>query len=87
MQEKRQRTEFWAVTISVVSVQNKWQLLREMAPLAAVAAAFAGFVVYNGGIVVGDRANHSPQLHLVQPLYLLLFTAAALPQIHFHPAR
>ena len=69
------------------AVQDKWWLLSEMGPLAAVPAAFAAFVVWNGGIVVGDRSNHAPKLHLVQPLYFLLFAAAALAQIHFHPAR
>ena len=68
-------------------MQNKWWLLSEMGPLATVPAAFAAFVVWNGGIVVGDRSNHAPKLHLVQPLYFLLFAAAALAQMHFHPAR
>ena len=37
-------------------------------------AGFAAFVVHNGGVVVGDRANHAPVAHGAQLLYL---TAAA----------
>lgn len=50
-------------------------------------AAFAAFVVFNGGVAVGDRANHAPAAHWAQPLYALLFTAAAFAPVHFHPSR
>ena len=50
-------------------------------------ASFAAFVVANGGVVVGDRANHAPAAHWVQPLYALLFTAAAFAPVHLHPRR
>jgi len=39
-----------------------------------VVVAFAAFVIYNGGIVVGDRSNHIAMLHFPQFLYFLLFT-------------
>ena len=68
-------------------LQNRRVLLGQLWPLLVVPAAFAAFVVVNGGIVVGDRANHTPKLHLAQPLYCLLFCAGFLPQIMFHPAR
>ncbi len=40
---------------------------------AAAVFAFASFVVWNGGIVVGDRANHAPVRHWVQPFYFYAF--------------
>ena len=60
-------------------------LLARLWALALVSICFAIFVVVNGGIVVGDRANHTPQLHLVQPLYFVLFTTGFLPQIFWQP--
>ena len=56
-------------------------------PLLTVPVLFAAFVVENRGIVVGDRSNHEPTLHLVQPLYFALFAALVLHQIHFVPSR
>ena len=50
-------------------------LLRHLLPLLLL-AAFALFVVVNGGVVVGDRSNHAPSLHGAQLLYLTVFAAA-----------
>ncbi|KAK9827784.1 hypothetical protein WJX74_001969 [Apatococcus lobatus] len=55
--------------------------------LAAVPIAFLGFMVYNGGIVVGDRTAHAPALHLAQPLYCLLFILGSLAPYHLNPSR
>ena len=68
-------------------LQNRWKLMARLWALALVPISFCVFVVYNQGIVVGDRANHSPQLHLVQPLYFCLFTISFLPQVFLHPSR
>lgn len=59
-------------------MQDRWRLARKLGPLATVPAAFAVFVWLNGGVVIGDRLMHAPVWHLVQPLYFLLFAAAAL---------
>ena len=67
--------------------QNKAILLAKLWTLGLVPFCFCLFAIYNKGIVVGDRANHSPQLHLVQPLYFMLFTVSFLPQIFLHPSR
>ncbi len=48
---------------------------------------FAAFVVWNGGIVLGDKAAHAPVKHLMQPLYFVFFTAIALGPFHFSPSR
>lgn len=48
-----------------------------LAPAAIVGAAFAAFVVRNGGaIVVGDAAAHAPVFHAAQLAYLLAAAGA-----------
>ncbi|KZW00614.1 glucosyltransferase [Exidia glandulosa HHB12029] len=50
-------------------------LLETIAPYAAVLGGFAAFVVWNGGIVLGDKSNHIPTLHVPQFYYFLGFSA------------
>ena len=45
-------------------------------PTLLLLAAFAAFLVVNGGVVVGDRTNHAPAFHLAQLLYLTVVVAA-----------
>lgn len=63
----------------------KAQLASDLWPLAAVVAAFAAFVVANGGIVVGDKAHHAAVRHLAQPLYFLLYCTACLAPAFWSP--
>ncbi|KAI0768618.1 glucosyltransferase [Trametes elegans] len=51
-------------------------LLRNFVPYALVLAAFAGFVIWNGGIVLGDKANHVPAFHVPQLYYFVGFATA-----------
>ncbi|KAG0027264.1 hypothetical protein BGZ82_009069 [Podila clonocystis] len=44
-------------------------------PYLGLLAGFVGFVRWNGGIVLGDRSNHVPVLHVVQLLYFVAFSA------------
>lgn len=74
----------WVLT---AAWQSKWQLLTDLWPVLLVPACFAAFVVWNGGIVLGDKAAHAPVQHLMQPLYFVLFTASALGPFHFSPFR
>ena len=67
--------------------QTKQRLLSDLWPVLLVPVCFAAFVVWNGGIVIGDKAAHAPVKHLMQPLYFALFTAAALGPFHFSPFR
>ncbi|DBA70178.1 TPA: hypothetical protein ACH3X2_012222 [Trebouxia sp. C0005] len=67
--------------------QMKWVLLADLWALILVPLIFAAFVVWNGGIVLGDKAAHTPVRHLMQPLYFVLFIAIALGPFHFSPAR
>ncbi|KAL3160676.1 hypothetical protein ABBQ32_010589 [Trebouxia sp. C0010 RCD-2024] len=69
------------------SWKARWQLLADLWPMLLVPACFAAFVVWNGGIVLGDKAAHTPVQHLMQPLYFVLFTVAALGPFHFSPFR
>ena len=73
--------------IHILCTQRKRELAARLWSLALVPAGFAAFVVANGGVVVGDRANHAPAAHWAQPLYTLLFTAAAFAPMHLHPRR
>ncbi|KAK9789925.1 hypothetical protein WJX73_006242 [Symbiochloris irregularis] len=67
--------------------QHKGGLLLEVGPLASVPLAFAAFVVWNGGVVVGDKGNHQASPHLMQPLYFVLFCALALYPIFWNPRK
>jgi len=42
-------------------------------PYALTLALFCGFVFWNGGIVLGDKSNHVPSLHLPQLYYFIAF--------------
>lgn len=44
-------------------------------PYLSLLAGFMGFVQWNGGIVLGDRSNHVPVLHVVQLFYFVAFSA------------
>ncbi|KAH7104544.1 alpha-2-glucosyltransferase Alg10 [Auriculariales sp. MPI-PUGE-AT-0066] len=49
-------------------------LLETALPYAAVVAAFVAFVVWNGGIVLGDKSNHIPTMHIPQLYYFFAFS-------------
>ncbi|KAG0092043.1 glucosyltransferase [Podila epicladia] len=44
-------------------------------PYLGLLAGFVNFVRWNRGIVLGDRSNHVPALHVVQLLYFVAFSA------------
>ncbi|KAH0831597.1 hypothetical protein AYO21_01798 [Fonsecaea monophora] len=46
------------------------QLLVDLWPQLSLLGAFAAFVVWNGGVVLGDRDNHIATIHLAQMLYI-----------------
>jgi len=51
-------------------------ILPSFMPYASVLALFAAFVKWNGGIVLGDKSNHIPSLHVPQAYYF--FASAAI---------
>ncbi|EFI28605.1 DIE2/ALG10 family protein [Coprinopsis cinerea okayama7 len=52
------------------------QILPAFIPYMFVLCAFAVFVIWNGGIVLGDKSNHVPTLHIPQLYYFFGFTTA-----------
>ncbi|KAF8342782.1 glucosyltransferase [Cantharellus anzutake] len=51
-------------------------LLPFIIPYALLALVFTVFVVWNGGIVLGDKSNHIPQMHIPQLFYFVGFCTA-----------
>lgn len=49
------------------------QLLIDLWPHLTLLASFGGFVVWNGGVVLGDKSNHVAGIHLPQMLYFWPF--------------
>ncbi|KAJ8703038.1 glucosyltransferase [Pleurotus ostreatus] len=52
------------------------EILPSFLPYAGVFAAFGTFVAWNGGIVLGDKSNHIPSLHIPQVYYFVAFSTA-----------
>lgn len=48
-------------------------ILPSFIPYALILVAFGCFVVWNGGIVLGDKSNHIPSLHVPQLFYFVAF--------------
>ncbi|KIW91835.1 uncharacterized protein Z519_07805 [Cladophialophora bantiana CBS 173.52] len=46
------------------------QLLLDLWPQLSLLASFAAFVVWNSGVVLGDKDNHVPTTHVAQMLYI-----------------
>lgn len=61
-------------TVLSYSARNLLTLISQFFFHAVLLAAFAVFVVWNGGIAVGDREAHKPVLHFPQVLYFVAFT-------------
>ncbi len=78
----------WLLTLTslgVAAASRPLAVLRRVWAHVAVLAAFGGFVAWNGGVVLGDKANHVATLHLAQLLYLfplLSFFSAPLVAVH-----
>lgn len=64
---------FTAASLIVAALCNPLRLIRQIWPYVTVLAAFAGFVAWNGGVVLGDKSNHVATIHLPQMLYIWAF--------------
>ncbi|KAK7468591.1 glucosyltransferase [Stygiomarasmius scandens] len=64
--------DLWKSVKSLPSVLG--DILPAFVPYAIVLAAFGAFVVWNGGIVLGDKSNHVPVMHIPQMYYFLAFS-------------
>lgn len=67
--------------------QHMGHLLADLWPMALTPAAFALFVVANGGVVVGDRTAHQPTRHGMQLAYCVGWVAACLVPVVAAPRR
>ncbi|KAI9293119.1 hypothetical protein K502DRAFT_338170 [Neoconidiobolus thromboides FSU 785] len=47
-------------------------------PYSLILFSFASFILWNKGIVLGDKSNHIPTLHFTQLFYFLTFTSTLL---------
>ncbi|EFQ34751.1 DIE2/ALG10 family protein [Colletotrichum graminicola M1.001] len=61
---------FSALSIGIAALANPLRILRKVYPHITIMALFAGFVYWNGGVVLGDKSNHVATLHLAQMLYI-----------------
>ncbi|KAI2602135.1 glycosyltransferase family 59 protein [Hypoxylon sp. NC1633] len=59
-----------ALSYIVAIVFNPKTTTRHVWPYFTVFFAFVGFVAWNGGVVLGDKANHVATVHLAQVLYV-----------------
>ena len=50
-------------------------LLQSLSPYLTLLTLFASFILYNGGVVLGDKSNHIATLHLPQMFYIWPFIA------------
>ncbi|KAB8542097.1 hypothetical protein FH972_025560 [Carpinus fangiana] len=57
------------------STYHARKLLLSLSPYAALVGLFAGFVAWNGGVVLGDKSNHVATIHVPQLLYLFAYIA------------
>ncbi|KAI9745418.1 MAG: glucosyltransferase [Claussenomyces sp. TS43310] len=65
---------FWcAISIAVAAISHPLLLVQYLWPYFALLGSFAGFVLCNGGVVLGDKSNHVATLHLPQMLYIWPF--------------
>ncbi|KAK3324495.1 DIE2/ALG10 family-domain-containing protein [Cercophora scortea] len=68
----------WALcllSIAIAAVCNPVGVLKQVWPHITVLGLFAGFVIWNGGVVLGDKSNHIATIHLAQMLYIWPFFA------------
>ncbi|CAE6407760.1 unnamed protein product [Rhizoctonia solani] len=50
-------------------------LVKVVWPYVVPVVGFASFVFWNGGIVLGDKSNHTPALHIPQLFYFVAFAS------------
>ncbi|KND91847.1 Dol-P-Glc:Glc(2)Man(9)GlcNAc(2)-PP-Dol alpha-1,2-glucosyltransferase [Tolypocladium ophioglossoides CBS 100239] len=66
---------FTTISLVIAAICNPVRVLRQIWPYVTVLIAFASFVVWNGGVVLGDKSNHIATIHVAQMLYIWPFFA------------
>lgn len=68
-----------AISIAIAAVfrppMSTVKLVIQLWPYILLLASFVGFLVWNGGVVLGDKSNHVATIHLPQLLYIWPFMA------------
>ncbi|KAH7134263.1 DIE2/ALG10 family-domain-containing protein [Dactylonectria macrodidyma] len=64
---------FCALSLGIAALCNPVRVIRQIWPYIAIIASFGSFVVWNGGVVLGDKSNHVATIHLPQMLYIWAF--------------
>lgn len=59
--------------IAASAITNPIQVVIRLWPYISLLGTFAGFVYWNGGVVLGDKSHHVATIHLPQILYLAAF--------------
>lgn len=64
--------DFWKTSVSLAqsALPILPRLLLDLWPQILLLGSFAGFVAWNGGVVLGDKGNHIATVHLTQMLYI-----------------
>ncbi|KAI6351584.1 glucosyltransferase [Pyricularia grisea] len=80
-----------ALSVTIAAVHNLPGVLLQVWPHVSILGLFAGFVAWNGGVVLGDKSNHVATLHLAQMLYIwpliAFFSAPLMLRCLFSTAR
>jgi alpha-1,2-glucosyltransferase len=63
------------ISIALTTVCNPLPVLRRVWPHVTLLGLFGSFVIWNGGVVLGDKSNHIATIHLPQMLYIWPFFA------------
>ncbi|KAG9251942.1 DIE2/ALG10 family-domain-containing protein [Emericellopsis atlantica] len=66
---------FCALSLLIAGACNPLRVIRKIWPHITVLGVFVAFVVWNGGVVLGDKSNHVATVHLAQMLYIWPFFA------------
>ncbi|KAL9575976.1 MAG: hypothetical protein Q9212_007504, partial [Teloschistes hypoglaucus] len=74
-----------ALSLAAAALAQFPQLFRSLKPYLIILSAFGWFVLWNEGVVMGDKENHVASIHLAQMLYIwpyIMFFSFALLYPH-----
>ncbi|KAL8923030.1 MAG: hypothetical protein Q9208_004842 [Pyrenodesmia sp. 3 TL-2023] len=58
------------LSLVVASAKESFQLFPHLKPYLSILGAFGFFLIWNDGVVLGDKENHVASIHLAQMLYI-----------------
>ncbi|KAH7401656.1 DIE2/ALG10 family-domain-containing protein [Pyrenochaeta sp. MPI-SDFR-AT-0127] len=63
------------LSVVMAALRKPLLVIQVVIPYAALLAAFGGFVLWNGSVVLGDKSAHTATIHLPQMLYVWPYIA------------